>query len=113
MSMPSEPSGRSAAGPGAQQRPARSAEFGTGLVGDPGSAASSLAANSARQNALVPQGAMQTSVLQSPRPSGNGMSEQDYQRVLPGGFTLPSKNGSSDESWQASTYMRMAGQNAQ
>jgi hypothetical protein len=113
MSMPSQPGGQNEAGPGAGQPPSRSAEFGTGLVGNPASAASSLNADSAKFNGAVPQGATQTSVLQSPRPSMNGMSEQDYQRVMPGGFTLPSQNGQLDQSWQASTYMRMAGQNAQ
>lgn len=79
----------------------RTAAFSTGLN-----------EQSAKQNAMVPKSAMQTSVLQPPRPSMNGMSANDYQRVLPGGTTLPSQNGSSPDSWQASTYMRLQGRSA-
>lgn len=69
-----------------------------------------LAQDSARYNALVPQRAVQTSVLQPFKPAMNAMSSRDYERVLPGGMgTLPTANGSSDGTYQQSIYMRMQG----
>ena len=55
----------------------------------------SLGQDSAKYNAMVPKGIGQMSVLQPYRPSGNGMSDTDYERVLPGGTTLPTANGSA------------------
>lgn len=69
-----------------------------------------------RQNAMVPRGFHQMSVLQQPLPSGNGMSTQDYARVLPGSaggrpVVLPSKNGTSAQTWDSNTFMRLQGRN--
>ena len=69
----------------------------------------SLGQDSARYNAMVPKGIMQSSVLQPYRPSGNGMSDTDYERVLPGGMTLPTANGSSQGTYQQAVYMRLQG----
>jgi hypothetical protein len=91
----------------------RSAQFTLGQVGDPGSAATSLNQASERQNLLTAQQfGKPTSVLQQVRPSMNAESAQDYSRVLPGGYTLPSQNGQSASSWEASNYLRMQGQDS-
>lgn len=97
----------------------RSGEFATGLNGgDPGNSPTSagqdagLAVNAQQFAAHVPQGVRPTSVLQSLRPSMNGMSAQDYKRVLPGGYTLPTQNGQSASSWETSNYLRMQGQDS-
>jgi hypothetical protein len=97
----------------------RSQEFTTGQVGDPDSAATvttrastGLTEDSLQFNSMVPTGVRPTSVLQPLRPSMNGQSEQDYQRVLPGGYTLPSQNGQSESSWEKSSYLRMQGQDS-
>jgi hypothetical protein len=93
----------------------RSAEFATGQTGDPGNAASSLALNADadRFNAMVPRQFSQHSVLQTAMPSANGMSATDYQRVLPGGVTLPTANGSSQDSYEKSLIMRLSGLDAE
>jgi hypothetical protein len=90
----------------------RTAQFSTGAAGDPQNTASvsSLPADSAAYNALVPRQFSQHSVLQTAMPSANGMSAQDYQRVLPGGYTLPTQNGSSSDTYEKATYMRLSGQ---
>jgi hypothetical protein len=69
-----------------------------------------------RQNALVPRGFHQMSVLQQALPSADGMSQNDYSRVLPGSaggrpVVLPSKNGTSAATWDSNTYMRLQGRN--
>ncbi len=90
----------------------RSAEFNTGQIGDPGSAASvsSLAADGDRFNSLVPRQFSQQSVLQTAMPSANGMSTADYQqRMLPGGSMLPTANGSSTDTYEKSLVMRLQG----
>jgi hypothetical protein len=97
----------------------RSAQFATGFHGDPDNTATvtsqpsaGLTADSLQFNSLVPGGVRPTSVLQPLRPSMNGQSAQDYERVLPGGYTLPSQNGQSESSWAASNYLKMQGQDA-
>jgi hypothetical protein len=91
----------------------RSAEFTTGVLGDPGSTASvsSLNADADKFNALVPRQFEQHSVLQTAMPSANGMAAADYERMLPGlSKPLPSPNGSSQDSYQKSLLMRLSGQ---
>jgi hypothetical protein len=97
----------------------RSAEFATGTMGDPDSAATAttrvgagLTEDSLQFNALVPAGVKPTSVLQPLRPSMNARSTSDYARVLPGGYTLPTQNGQSESSWEKSAYLRMQGQDS-
>jgi hypothetical protein len=97
----------------------RTGEFATGITGDPDSAATAttrastgLTADSLQFNSMVPHGVTPTSVLQPLRPSGNGMSESDYQRVLPGGYTLPTQNGQSASSWETSNYLKMQGEDS-
>lgn len=69
-----------------------------------------LAADSARYNAMVPKTSMPQSVLQSPRPGLNAMSQGDYDsRVLPGGMVLPTANGSSENTYQQSMILRLQG----
>lgn len=92
----------------------RSAEFATGQTGDdPGNAATSLNQDAAKWN-LAPQqfGYRPTSVLEQVRPSMNAESAQDYARVLPGGYTLPTQNGQSASSWETSNLLRMQGQDS-
>ena len=68
-------------------------------------------------NQAVPTGFAQHSVLQQSIPSANGMSNEDSQRILPGmvrggrPVILPSKNGTSDNTWELNTYLRLRGQN--
>ena len=69
-------------------------------------------ANSELYNAMVPHQFEPMSVLQQTRPSMNAESATDYQRVLPGGYVLPTQNGQSASSWETSNYLRMAGQDA-
>lgn len=97
----------------------RTAQFGLGMTGDdPGNSPTSagqdagLNLNGQQFAAQVPHGVRPTSVLQSLRPSMNGMSAQDYERVLPGGYTLPTQNGQSASSWETSNYLRMQGQDS-
>ena len=93
----------------------RAQSFGTGLAGDPGSAASALSLNADAEhwNALTPHQVGLHSVLQTAIPSGNGMSAADAQRLLPGqlgqAMMLPSQNGSSPAR-QKAIYMRLADQ---
>jgi hypothetical protein len=98
----------------------RSAEFNTGINGDPGNAASSLALNADadRFNAMVPRQFEQHSVLQTAMPSANAMSATDYERVLPGSqpgqsVMLPTVNGSSQGSYDKSILMRLQGRHVQ
>ena len=92
-------------------------EFTTGIQGDSDSAATAttrastgLTADSLQFNSMVPVGVKPTSVLQPLRPSLNARSASDYQRVLPGGYVLPTQNGQSESSWETSNYLRMQGQ---
>jgi hypothetical protein len=87
----------SAAAPGMPE--SRTGAFDTGLNQD-----------SVRFQAKVPTGVVQSSVLQPYRPSKNGMSDTDYERVLPGGVTLPTANGSSPGTYQQAAFMRLQGQ---
>jgi hypothetical protein len=97
----------------------RSAEFNTGLSGDdPGNSPTSLGQDSLNINAQqfrdqVPAGFRPTSVLQQTRPSMNAESAQDYARVLPGGYRLPTANGQSQSSWETSNILRMQGQDSE
>jgi hypothetical protein len=94
----------------------RAHSFGTGLVGDPRSAASSLsfAGDAERWNALTPRQVGLSSVLQTAIPSMNGIGQSDQQRVLPGppgqSIMLPSQNGTSTDSWSKAAIMHLAGQ---
>jgi len=97
----------------------RKGEFTTGVTGDPDSAATvttrastGLTEDSLQFNSMVPGGVRPTSVLQPLRPSMNARSASDYQRVLPGGYTLPTQNGQSESSWETSSYLRMQGQDS-
>lgn len=84
----------------------RSGAFSTGLT-----------QSGAKFNSAVPEGWAQHSVLQQPLPSPNGMSAQDSQRILPGmvrggqPIVLPSPNGTSSNTWEQNTYLRLRGQN--
>lgn len=80
----------------------RNTAFGQGQTGTPGEVASSLGADSARQNAMVPQGFTPQSVLHSYIQSPNGMSSADADRRLIGGGMLKSPNGTSMSSYEAS-----------
>jgi hypothetical protein len=70
-----------------------------------------------RFNSMVPGGFAQHSVLQQSLPSANGMSAEDYKRILPGvtqggrPYILPSQNGTSANSWEQNTYRRLQGSN--
>lgn len=70
-----------------------------------------------RFNSMVPPGFAQHSVLQQSLPSANGMSAGDYERILPGmnaggrPVILPSQNGTSQNNWEKTTYMRLQGRN--
>ena len=62
-------------------------------------------------NSMVPPGIRQSSVLQNPFRSGNGMASADAERLIPGmSAPMPSPNGSSDGTYQQSLYMRLRGQ---
>lgn len=90
-------------------------DFSTGITGDdPQNAAgvSSIDENSARYNRLVPHQFRAGSILNQTRPSMNAESEADYARVLPGGYRLPTANGQSAASYEASIPLRLAGLDA-
>lgn len=88
--------------------PGRTQSFSDGVQGTPGMVATGLAQESAMFNSRVPGKFTPHSVLQEiPGMSGNGMSQADRQRVLPGGYTMPSANGSSEQSYQAASMMRL------
>ena len=93
----------------------RAQSFTMGTQGDdPQNAAgvSSIDANSARFNSMVPHQFRPGSLLNQTRPSMNAESAADYARVLPGGYVLPTQNGQSVSSWETSNYLRMQGQDA-
>jgi hypothetical protein len=88
----------------------RNEAFGQGRLGTPAHVASSLNTDSAVFNAQVPGRFTPRSVLQEiNQRSANGMSSQDYARVLPGGYQMPSMNGSDESSYQTASMMRMLG----
>lgn len=66
-----------------------------------------LQADSDRWNEMSSQAATTPhSVLQSVMPSGNGMSAEDAARQMPGGGpTLPSPNGSGQDTYQQSALL--------
>jgi hypothetical protein len=91
----------------------RTPEFNAGISGDPGSAVSSLNADSQRWRNLTPQQFERTSVLEPILSGPNGISETDHQRrALPGNHLLPTQNGQSASSWESSNYLRMQGEDA-
>ena len=98
-----------------QDAEGRAQSFSIGQAGDPQNAAgvSSIDENSELYNRLVPHQFEPGSILQQTRPSMNAESAADYARVLPGGYRLPTANGQSAASWNASIPLRLAGQNAQ
>ena len=88
----------------------RRAQFASGANGTGDIAGNSaLNADSARFNALVPRQVGLHSVLQTAMPSMNAMSATDYERVLPGGYVLPTQNGSSPASYEKSIFMNLQG----
>lgn len=88
--------------------PGRTEAFSHGVQGTPDSVASSLDEASAMFNSQVPGQFTPHSVLQElPGMSGNGMSEADAGRKMPGGHTLPSANGQSTQSYAAARMMRL------
>lgn len=84
----------------------RNSAFSTGLTG-----------TGQRFNSMVPPGFAQHSVLQQSLPSANGMSADDYKRILPGmnkggrPVILPSDNGVSSNTYEQNTYRRLQGYN--
>ncbi len=102
----------------------RTGQFNRGITGDQGNIATSagqdpgLNLNGQQFNSQVPRSAVQTSVLQNPMPSANGMSATDAARMLPGGqpgrpVMLPTSNASSQDSYARSLLMRLNGLDAQ
>lgn len=91
--------------------PGRNESFNDGQFGTPGSAASSLNEESAVLNSQVAGVAYHPhSVLQGlPGMSPNGMSEQDAQRKLPGGYTMPSSNGIATGDYEQAMRLRLLG----
>jgi hypothetical protein len=88
-----------------------------GVLGDPGSAASSLGRdaglnlNSQQFNAQVPNGIRPTSVLQPIMHSnvgGLGMSAGDAARRLPTGQYMGSGNGTSESSFEPAAMLKLA-----
>lgn len=96
----------------------RTAQFNTGLNGDdPGNPPTALGQDSLNVNAQqfraqIPATVVPMSVEQQTRPSMNAESAQDYARVLPVGYTLPTQNGQSESSWETSNILRMQGQDS-
>jgi hypothetical protein len=97
-------------------------EYGSGQApGQPesrsGAFSTGLEQTGEKFQSMVPPGFAQHSVLQQSLPSANGMSSGDYQRILPGmnrggrPVILPSKNGTSANNWEQTTYMRLQGAN--
>lgn len=88
----------------------RNEAFGQGRSGTPAHVASSLNLDSAVFNSQVPGRFTPRSVLQEVNQrTSNGMSAQDYTRVLPGGYQIPSSNGSDESSYKTASMMRMLG----
>lgn len=90
-------------------QPGRNEAFGQGSAGAPQNIASSLNQDSAVFNSKVPGQFTAHSVLQPfMQQSGNGMSAEDAQRLIPGGM-LPSANGASPESAKAAALLQLSG----
>jgi hypothetical protein len=90
--------------------PGRTEAFSHGVNGTPTMVASGLAEQSAMFNSQVPGRFTPHSVLQGlPGMSGNGMSEEDAQRKLPGGYTLPSSNGMATGDYDSAMKLRLLG----
>ena len=95
-------SGQPVMAPGVPE--SRTGAFGTGQV-------DGLAANGAKFNEMVPKSFTQTSVLQNPYPTGNGMASGDFERILPGmQKPMASANGYGENTYQQSMLMRLRGQ---
>lgn len=95
--------------PGSNAVAGRTEAFYDGTNGTPNMVASGLAEESAQFNDKVGKTLLAPhSVLQGfSGMSGNGMSADDAERILPGGYQMPSSNGSSTESYNAARMMRM------
>lgn len=88
----------------------RNASFSDGVSGTPNMVSSGLAEQSAIFNSKVPGVFTPKSVLAGlPGISGNGMSAADAQRVMPGGYQLPSANGMAQSDYDPTMKMRMLG----
>lgn len=91
--------------------PGRTESFQQGQTGG-GPVASSLNEDAAVFNSKVPGSYTPHSVLQElPGMSGNGMDAASAARRLPGGYVRPSSNGSSTESYEATSMMQLMGRN--
>lgn len=89
--------------------PGRNASFSDGVQGTPSMVASGLAEQSAIFNSKVPGQFTPHSVLQGlPGMSGNGMSAEDAQRKMPGGYTLPSSNGMAANDYDTAMRLKLA-----
>lgn len=96
-------------------------ESGTAAPGVPegrtGAFNSGLAQTGQKFQSQVPGGFHQHSVLQQSLPSANGMSQDDYARIMPGmsrggrPVILPSDNGTSSGTYEKNTYLRLQGHN--
>ena len=76
-----------------------------------GAFSTGLTQSGERFQSMVPPKMIQTSVLQNPFRSANGMSSADAQRmIMPGSGPMASPNGSSEGSYQQALYMRLRGQ---
>lgn len=88
--------------------PGRTESFYHGVDGTPGMVASGLNEDSAVFNSKVPGQFTPRSVLAGlPGMSGNGMSDADRDRILPGGYRLPSSNGMSSGDYDAAMRLRL------
>jgi hypothetical protein len=90
----------------------RTAQFTTGITGDPGSAAGvqSEIADTDRFNAMVPHQFRPSSVLTPimKNPGGLGMSTGDAARRTADGTYLGSVNGTSASSFEPSALLRLS-----
>lgn len=88
----------------------RTASFNSGVQGTPDAVASGLAEQSAVFNSQVPGRYTPHSVLAGiPGLSGNGKSQADAGRTLPGGYTLPSANGMGQDTYETAMKLRLLG----
>lgn len=85
----------------------RTESFHNGVSGTPSMVASGLADESQQFNDKVGRGFTPHSVLQGfSGMSGNGMSSEEAGRLLPGGMSMGTPNGSSPESYDQSRMLR-------
>jgi hypothetical protein len=90
--------------------PGRNAAFQQGSSGNPYRVASSFSQDSASYMDKVGRGFTPESVLNSTVQSSNGMSPGDYSsRTLTNGAKLPTSNGSSSDTWNLDTKLRLDG----